>query len=70
MSLNPFRRPIRVDEVPLDRIAGIVQDLLDTLGVELIVEETPDYSAYSLREVSGGLMDRISSIESKLGRYI
>ena len=37
-------------DVPIETMRGLFLELLDHLDMELIVEETPDYTAFEIRK--------------------
>jgi len=50
-TLSPWQRLVEPDEeIPAADMTRLFHDLLGRLGLRLVVDETPDYTAYSIEE--------------------
>lgn len=47
---SQYERVVPMDEnIPVDVTLRLFRELLDEIGLEIIVEETPSYTAYAMR---------------------
>jgi hypothetical protein len=47
--MNQYRRVVEPSEdIPAEKMNLLFHDLLERLGLCVVVEETPDYTAYSI----------------------
>lgn len=51
--MNQYQQKIKIDEVPDYRLSEIVGMLLERLNLEIIREETPDYTSFELQSRRG-----------------
>ena len=47
--MSMWRETIDIDEVPDDKLRDLLQAMIDYMKVEIVREQTPDYTFYELK---------------------
>ena len=50
MSMNAWQEPVRAADLPPQELASVLDLLLERLGLQIVREQTPDYTSYELQE--------------------
>ena len=50
MGMNAWQEPVRAADLPPQELASVLDLLLDRLGLQIVREQTPDYTSYELQE--------------------
>ena len=53
--MDQYRKVVDLNEVPSGRVRDVLRGLLEHLKLEIVCEETPDYTAYEVRPANGQL---------------
>lgn len=48
--MNDWQETVRAVDLPPEDLAGVLDALLERLGLQIVREQTPDYTSYELQE--------------------